>query len=344
MRVQIWHIEPRSGFHFGQQGLGQEVSRSHLPSDSLFAALVAALARREGPKAVDAFCEPFLAGDPPFLLTSAFPRAGRVLLFPRPLAPLGRAGAAKGMKRVRYLSEALLSRWLEGEDWTAYFQAERLRQGGSILLSEEDVGEMPKDCRDAGSPLWSVEKRPRVSVDRRTQASQIYHTARLTFQEGCGLWFGLRWRSPSQAAQVRLEALFQELGDAGLGAERASGFGACTIQPHGEVDLPDPAGRVWLTLSRYLPSERELQALRHPAAAYRLERMGGWISSPMRGGQRRRPLNLLAEGSVLGPLEREGPGRLEDVRPRYPADPDPLGHPVYRSGYALGVGRKEAAG
>ena len=134
--------------------------------------------------------------------------------------------------------------------------------------------------------------------------------------------------------------LFAELGDAGLGGERSVGFGACQINFTGTLDLPDHTGGQWVTLSRYLPREDEMSALMDKGASYRLERIGGWLDSTSRRGQRRKATHIIAEGSVLGPLERGVPGQIVDARPAYESDPDPLGHAVYRSGLALAIGLK----
>jgi hypothetical protein len=53
--------------------------------------------------------------------------------------------------------------------------------------------------------------------------------------------------------------------------------------------------------------------------------------------ERRIPVRLLAEGAVLGPLDRIVPGQIVDVQPDY-GGTRPLGHAVYRSGLALAVG------
>ena len=76
--------KPGAGFHFGLRGLEQEDSAPHCPSDTLFAALVATLADLEGPEGVEAFAAPFKDGQPPFLLSSVFPRAGDLPLLPLP--------------------------------------------------------------------------------------------------------------------------------------------------------------------------------------------------------------------------------------------------------------------
>jgi CRISPR/Cas system CSM-associated protein Csm4 (group 5 of RAMP superfamily) len=48
MQLECWNIQGAS-FHFGTHGLGQEQTMVTMPSDSLFGALVARLARTHGP-------------------------------------------------------------------------------------------------------------------------------------------------------------------------------------------------------------------------------------------------------------------------------------------------------
>ena len=69
------------------------------------------------------------------------------------------------------------------------------------------------------------------------------------------------------------------------------------------------------------------------------ERVAGWVGSPNSKNERRRVVTLLREGAVLGAVDKPVPGQIVDVRPSYPpANPDPLGHAVWRNGQALAVG------
>jgi CRISPR-associated protein Csm4 len=341
MGAQSWNITGER-FHFGQHGLGQEETLTTLPSDSLFAALVARLALAQGRTAVDQFMEPFLLGKPPFVLTSCFPFAGEVRFFPTPLTAY-RSGEADGpvrvkdLKKVRYVSEAIFNRLLHGEKLGNFFAKAVPLQDGAILAAAEDQKHLPSGDSSTAK-LWSTEKRPRVAIDRATNFSNIYFTGQVTFAAGCGLWFATRWLEDSPAFQKQVADLLADLAAAGLGGERSSGFGACKITPAAEVELPEAPAKAWVSLSRYLPARDELHALRASQACYSLERVGGWLESPGSSGQRRRSLNLVVEGSVLGPLDALIPGRVVDVRPRYETNPDPLGHPVYRSGLSFAVG------
>jgi CRISPR-associated protein Csm4 len=339
MQLTIWHISGK-GFHFGRRGLGQEESGHHLPSDSLTAALIARWVELLGAPAANALVDRLKQEPPPFVLSSAFPRAGDVCFFPVPLRPpegLPRGGPRpKDLKRVAYVSEAAFRDMLAGAKLSTVFTSSQALHGGSILVAQGDWARLPKAVKDEGR-IWGIEKRPRVTVDRGAQSSTLYFTGRTAFNDHCGLWFGVRWlTSDADLAQTLADSL-ADLADAGIGGDRSSGFGASTIKQHGYLELPDGAQRTWVALSRYLPRPDELPALQDTRSAYALETIGGWIDSPVSKAERRIPVRLLVEGAVLGPLDRSVPGQIVDVQPDYKGT-RPLGHAVYRSGLALAVG------
>ncbi len=343
MQIEVWNIQGK-GFHFGRRGMGQENSRVTFPSDSLFAAMIARIAALEGSKAVDVFCQPFLSDDAPFALTSTYPRAGNVRFFPAPFllggGDLPLKVRYKDLKRLDFVSEGVFRLLLEGQSLADLYREDCLLQEGRALIMEDDIAALPGDFQKQGAQLWAFEKRPRVTIDRGRSSSEIFHTGRISYPTECGLWFGVRWLKPTPILREMTARLFVELGDSGLGAERSVGFGACEIKKNGSIELPDSKDQYWVSLSRYLPAQDEIAALQDEKAFYKIERVGGWITSLVRKGQRRREVQMLVEGSVLGPLSRPVPGRIADVRPCYPADRDPLGHPAYRSGLAVGVGIK----
>lgn len=343
MLLEIWSING-SGFHFGRHGLGQEETDIRLPSDSLFAALTSCLVRLEGASAVPGWVEAFSKDPPVAVFSSAFPRAGGVLLFPAPLrvSPAGRTGGGiplKTLKRVRFVSLALLRRLLAGDALADLYPSAFALQDGQVLLAAEEQGQLPEAVlADERRRIWSVEQRPRVTVGRARHNSNLFFTGRCVFMPGCGLWFGVRWLADDPHLRDLLPRLMQELGDAGLGGDRTSGMGRARIEPMGDCDLPDPApGAPWMTLSRYLPGDGEMAALLDPQAAYALESVGGWVESPAQKAERRRTLRMVSEGSVLGPLGVPAPGALADVQPDYNGT-RPLGHAVWRCGRALAVG------
>ncbi len=348
MLLDVWTIDG-SSFHFGRQGMDQEVSGVHLPSDSLFAALTARLAALDGPQAVENWSQPFMTPTPPFVLSSAFPRAGQVRFFPAPLRtapakkPEEQRAPYKHLKKVRFVSEPVFLSLVRGASLADLYDERNCLQDGEALISTEELRNLPEELRrlpDAerkNGRVWTVAQRPRVAIGREAQNSNLFFTGQTLFAEGCGLWFGVQWTADQPEWKQTLARLLADLGDAGLGGERSSGFGQAKIERSGELALPDAAGQPWVTLSRYLPHPQDTPALLDQRAAYSIETAGGWVESPGKPAERRRALHMLAEGSVFGRLERAVPGQMADVQPDY-GDKRPLGHPVWRNGQAIAVG------
>lgn len=116
--LTAYRLKFHNGLHVGDQNITLEESAVRVSSGTLFAALVAVV-RKMGLDPDD-FVAPFLAGEPPFLLSSAFPVAGDVRFFPLPV-PLARWFPAdvlraryKEIKRIRFVSEEVLRLFLDG--------------------------------------------------------------------------------------------------------------------------------------------------------------------------------------------------------------------------------------
>lgn len=367
--LTLYALEPPSGaptlsFHFGRQGIGLEEAGETLPSDSLFAALVAQAATLGGAgRAADGaprFAGPFVSGTPPLMLSSLFPRLGELPLLPRPLLKLAVADAlrepiGKGFKKLRYLSPALFSAVCRGE---SIVEPPLITQGGQIWISPAEASALPAPWRRAPredeaawrrrfaeTPIWSIESLPRVTVDRASTASSYYEVGRVTYAPDAGLALLVRFVEPD--AREGFERLLTLLAESGLGGRRSSGYGAFAWKPGADLVLaPGATGSRAVLLSRYIPrDDRELEALRSERAAYQLVRVGGWVYSQGQPSQRRQRVMMVVEGSVLD--EGLGPvrGKVVDVRPHYSAErPHPqvgagdgTSHPVYRSGLALTV-------
>ena len=380
------HLQPFTlafpqGLHLGTRAVSLEEAGVHIPSDTLFAALVDIWSRMGGDP--NAWIRPFGNGEPPFLLTSAFPFAGQIRFYPVPvdlqllIAPdRSEETVDKPLKRIRFLSEGLLRRVLSGQGLPEFLPepdeqpgkhsddqyAVRL-QNDALCLLKEEVSQLPCTLRlnaQGGKrpprllnrqAVWQTERTPRVTVDRVNSASNIFHAGRARFAPGCGLWFGVQWRNPDIPAgnqtglsyQDALQKCLSLLGDEGIGGERSAGYGAFHPICGDEFHLRDPrsGGVAWL-LSRYLPARAELPAcLDHESAAYRLVRIGGWARSLYGADQRRKQINFLTEGSLVVWPPSPVVGKIENLRPEYDASVGDFPHPVWRSGLALAVGLKD---
>lgn len=351
-QLDTYYLTFRAGLHVGRHGIGQEKVLAHVPADTLFAAL--AVVRAQVMPDVDTWAAGFNS-DAPFCLTSAFPYAGKVRFYPRPVrSPV--SADPKRWRKIRFVSEGVLKRLLDGNApetlWPRPLDKEPAdglaMQGGAIWLMRDEMQDLPEDMRTKNEGngkrdlppkaiqhkrVWAEATVPRVTVDRITHASEIYHTGRITYAPECGLWFGVQWRDPSRRDDF--ETLLRVLGDAGLGAERSAGYGAFTFERREPLTLADPPENgLMMLLSRYYPRDaQDAQALTRGDAAYELIHLAGRVRTAGLADQRRRGVRLVAEGSLIGAAAQGG---LADVRPEVGEFP----HAVYRYGLALGVAWK----
>jgi len=355
MNAVAYHLEARSPFHFGVRGVGVEATGVLAHADTLFAALCLSLRELKGPQRLTEFLETFPTEDqpdrhPPLLLSSAFPYgqtdgSAVVRLYPRPHSrPAGvevwaqEPEQRKMLKRVVFVSEVLFWAWMRGESLADHFAEENLLHDGEVWLTGKEratlEGKMPPGEELC---LWKVEEAPRVTLDRASQASQIYQVGRAHFQAGGGLWFAIHWLDEGWRPEI--EAALRVLGDVGIGGERSAGHGQFVLHKPLSLDLPDGMGPLRVTLSPYHPTRAEVQAgaLAGDEVSYRLLARRGWLGSPEGGGYRHRAVRMLAEGSVFRAGDGEGEvfGDLVDVTPA-----GFLAHPVYRYGLAFAIGEK----
>lgn len=359
----------QGGLHIGTRGVTLEEAGVSIPSDTLFSALLHSwmLAGGDIEEFVAAFKTPSNA---PFLLTSAFPFAGDVRFYPMPkdLTRLFLEGTlkdeerGKSLKHIQYFSEALLQIALKGKklDELLFPKNEKDMQskglglqGGTLWLSPDEVSKLPEDFRKAKNPkpvlpllkVWKEARAPRVTIERITNATNIYQAGRVQFAKDCGLWFGVDWRKPDATLRDGLnykpafEKALAVLEDEGLGGERSSGYGAFSsklMDTSFEYNEPKSDGAAYL-LSRYIPNQSELpDALTSERAAYELVSLGGWLQTYSGASQRRKRQMMVTAGSLVS-AKNYPAGCIVNLKPDYDAKAGDLGHAVYRSGLALAV-------
>ncbi len=333
METRCYRLTLHSALHQGVQGFAREGAALTVPSDTLFSALVVGWAHVGVD--VDACLAPYLAGEPPLRVTSTFPYAGDVRFYPRPLLRHPQdtnGGDEKGQRSYQWISEALFDRLVQGDQLavpTTYGQKQLL------WMTEEEQRRLPTSTYvEDDRKVWQVDTRPRVRLDRITNASQIYHIGRVQYAEQSGLWFAAQ--AENDRWFERLEQALDVLADVGLGGLRSVGHGAFTWARWPEAQLPDGApaeSEYALTLARYAPlGEDEIaHTLLAPRTRYQLRLIGGW-SPGDHGARRRKSVRMVTEGSLL---RRPLGGRLVDVTPDIGiAD---VGHPIYRYGFAFPV-------
>lgn len=334
--VALYRLHFRSPLHIGERGVGLEETRTHVPADTLFSALCTAWRWLYGAESLrNDLLAPFLnAEQPPLLLTSAFPFAGDVLFFPKPSALKGKKEEEEKLRKVRYISQGVLSRWMHTGN-PLDTNGMRFAGDGAFLVGETEWQNLEPFIDDEVNDvaLWRVAVVPRVTLDRQTSASQIWFFGQVVFKKDAGLWCAVRYRDEN--LRHRVEACLRLLGDSGLGGERGSGFGLFAVEVSETVSLPEAEGAGYcVTLSPCCPTAQQVQTLIDDRCAYDLLPRRGWIGSPEGGNLRRKSVWMLSEGSVLRWTNGVAPGTLVNVKPA------PCPHDVWRYGYAFPLGVK----
>lgn len=272
-----------------------------MQSDTLFGHLCWQVAFGEGEQAVAAFLEPFLAGNPPFVLSDAFP-AG---LLPRPLLPCKTAPQAD---RQQY---AARKKWEKAPFVTI--------QGFQDLVAGTSAAPQP-----VANP-WIKLKTPHAAIDRLidttgprdTPAGQFFHTESWALEHDNRLHLYLRdlagcWNRPLQ--------LLQQLSRTGFGRDKSTGCGQFVVescQPwDGFAGCPEPDA--FVSLSTFMPAPHDPSDGRwrcHVKRGYLGEHAGA-------GNPFKRPLVQLQPGAVFRTRQPLRPfyGRMvPQVAPGMPA-------------------------
>ena len=311
-----YHLNFRSPLHLGRRGVGLEETEISIPADTLFSAICQTWRTFYGEERLTDFLAQYETGEP-FLLTSAFPFAGNTRFFPKPLIDLkvDADDERKKLKKVRFLSERRFRQIVNGEEIA--FDPDDLINDGQLWIHDDDK---------CSRTVWTTDKRPRVTLDRQSSTSEIWHLGGVKFHENCGLWFDAKFEV--EETQTQIETILRVLGDTGIGGERSAGYGIFDLHSEpAEIESERETDR-FVTLSPICPRDAdELNRLIQGDVGYTLEECSGWIGSAEGSGLRRQQVWMFAEGSVLsGNGGRVG--RLVDLKP------DACPHPVWRYAYA----------
>lgn len=332
----LYRLRPHSPFHFGDSGLGTESADEVFHSDSLFGALATGVRMWYGESALRELLSS-VDGQQSFRLTSLFPYAGDILLFPKPLLDMPHRlepaqSPGVSTKNVRFVSPGVLKALLQGGPADSHLSRENTCQGGAVWLTERERQAMPTEAGE--SALWHRYAVPKASVDRIVPISNPHYVEQVVFQRDCGLFFLLEVED--SATRELIENVLHFLSDAGLGGQRSAGYGKFSVESASRYDpFWGSDGNLLMTLSLYHPTPEELAAgALGEGAAYELIPRCSWANSPERRGQRCKSSFFINEGSAIRSLGKPSYGSLVDVTPEI----EPEKHPVYRYGFAFVVG------
>lgn len=318
MDTYVFRLRFTGPTHFGETGIDLENVSERVHSDTLFSALVNAYKEVNGIEKTNEFIRSF-EKEPPFILSSLFLYRGSKYFLPRPMNDEAidkdlKRTFGKELKKIKWVDTKGFINWHKGLDKG---EIERLRK----LQSEY-------------SDSYSIEIRPRVSLDRETCQSNIYHSGFVYFMKDAGLYGIVVFKNNHFISEFR--NLLEILGGIGLGGEKAYGCGIFEVESFekasdGFKDILNGNSMDYTLLSLYHPASNELPKLEEDAIAYDIIRKRGWITSGRYAmPYKRKSLGFFVEGSVF---KRRPKGALVDVTPEGLAESLP--HKVFRYSYAL---------
>lgn len=356
MDTKIVKLNFISPLHLGAEGTGVEKIYDFLHSDTLFSAICHGWLEIYGRESLEVLLEEFPKNDqttipvePPFIISSAFPfvvKGDETTYFlpkpqKRPPFPRFEGKKPKEAKRVEKTLDDM--DWIDLELFWEWAKAVEPQE--KWLNYKERFNKMTRLLDNA----VNSDTRPRVTKDRRTSSSLLYHFGLIYFSDDeekgrGGLYFLVRCRDES--VENKLKAVLKLLGETGIGGERSSGYGRfearwCELDERWKIPRPRFSnGRISLTL--YYPSVSDLRRGKElPVYQYGLIKRAGWTSSPyQKKPYRHKVLNMFREGTTFATAKHPSifrkdktVGCLVDVA----SDEflQNVKHPIYRYGIAF---------
>ncbi len=317
MNVYIFKLKFKGPVHFGETGIDLENVQPTISSDSFFSAFVNAVSANIGKVEADKLISDFIQ-NPPFLISSLFPYFENNYFLPRPLDDsfLDRNVKKKAGKELKKLA------WLEKHDFLRWLRQEQ--------LSDNDILEMCKKQKK----FYEIEIRPRVTIDRITGQTSIYHCSYLYYYDNAGLYGLVYFRDNTYFK--KFEIFLNLLSVTGIGGEKTYGCGLFDFEI---LELDSAFNAIfnfnsdrYTLLSLYHPNDEEIKNLNDILVYYNFVRKKGWISSGRQSlTLKRKSVGFITEGTVVNQKIK---GKLVDVTPDN-ISKEALKHKVYRYGYAF---------
>jgi CRISPR-associated protein Csm4 len=304
MKFTVVKLKPKGAFHIGERENWREGSKTYIPSDTLFSALCHCYMLLYGE--ADSLLKGFLEGNPPFLISSAFPYWKDKYFFP---VPKNQFPKEKKAKKIQFVDLIGMQELLSGERLEDII--DRINTIPSYTQKEEP---------------WKLEDVPRIGLSRWTNhpGDRFFHFGQVIYHEGTGLFLLMDFRD--NHIKKRILASLNLLAHEGIGGDRTCGKGLFEKPEILEFEMNIISGADGLySTSIYCPLLEELTDI--DKGFYELEDRKGYIYSPSGQSLRRRSIRAFSEGSVFS-NDINRLGRLVDVTPDiFKA------HRVYRYGF-----------
>lgn len=210
------------------------------------------------------------------------------------------AAAGKKLKRIGYVSEAVLNQIVAGNlqpfaGLQAFFSGSgQLTHKAGALWTSPEAALVP----DRPEKLFETEAMQHNQIDRMAGATvegMLFYREETFFAPGAGLWAALRTDEQDFARYI--QPALRYLADTGLGADRTSGKGQFDITVEFAFDLPRAkTPKALMTLSHYLPDADEFDPQGEPLA---------YTIKTLRPKREQKYPRLLPEGQKSAPIYKQ---------------------------------------
>ncbi len=197
-------------------------------ADTIYGHLCWALAHRDGEKALRAFLEPFIKGDPPFLLSDGFPGS----LLPKPLSTefiIGIPDVGKEWKKIDLLN---------------FDDFNTIRAG--------------KSCRrPAYGDQTKIISTPHNTINRLTNTTLVEGGV-FSLKEISVPEISIYLKAVSNDWKDQVIDLLKEVSKSGYGRKKSIGKGQFSVEGVSEFSFPEVQGaNGFITLSNFCPNESD---------------------------------------------------------------------------------------
>lgn len=263
-----------------------------LHSDTIFGALIYTT-KEIYPEIFQEMLERFKNGNPPFLISSAYPyiqgEEDKIRFYPKPLLEPEKHDdleVSKKIRKSRYIEESIFKSWIQGGE-------KEISQNIDEYLLQDGLLYNKKLKSDFS---FFADTIPRNTINRVTNASENIFYSSGVAMKGLGLFFLVRFLD--ERYENILGGCMRFLKDRGFGGDISTGKGHFDYTISDENPFSNDGER-FITLSRYIPQVEELKSIADDLW-YELGSKRGRSST----GALRREIRFFKEGSTFKSLEK----------------------------------------
>ncbi|MBM3435110.1 MAG: type III-A CRISPR-associated RAMP protein Csm4 [Bacteroidetes bacterium] len=331
----VFRLAFNAPLHISDTRLDYGISARIVHSDTLYAAIISALARTgKLTKDVEK------TGDMGCTISSLFPYTTAndqfIYFFPRPFLPVKFVNFPielnKKLKKVKWLDQDFFESVIRGE--IIQWKNDDEYQISGDFLSMHDLKDIP---------IINYQTVPRARIPRSREENQgdtvIFYMERVFFTSGSGLYF------LASGDLSLLENGLEILQHEGIGTDRNVGQGTFTVHKASTLELTLPKFTGYIaTLGLLCPESAQISTLIDGSEIgnciprWDLIQRGGWLTSESETGIRKKSVFMISEGSILKHDIDFPLGVVNiDLKPDEIEGLIPPTHPVWRCGRTLCV-------